>query len=307
MTSLATCQPATPAAPTNATATSSHSSKRRNQLTMKRRYKSGIPLNNDRNDEDPIEETYLKNFYDSVNSKTSKDDSDISLTSSLNSKTTSAGDTDNHHHQKEARLYHSTRDGLMLSDGMAPNSNNVHVSKTSASSHRHHHKHSHHHRHQSAQATYNVTNGNRLTHDGKAAGSSDVNGSSKSSRSTSSSCAKTICHSSCWCNNLVEVTIRYPTKVVSYVTLIDNNDCVAHDLNPAAFDQSQRVSKATAANVPAADVENNHVEAVVNAGNNATGPASSDTRKNKSSNVVNSLSAIAASAGNLQLFYMGSF
>lgn len=85
------------------------------------------------------------------------------------------------------------------------------------------------------------------------------------------------------------------------MTLIDNNNCVAHDLNPAAFDQSQRVlSKATATNVAAAVVENDHVEAVVNV---ATGPAGSDAKKNVSSNMVNSLSAIAASAGNLKLFF----
>lgn len=240
---------------------------------MKRRYKSGIPLNTDRNDDDPIEETYLKSFYDSIN-KTSKDDSDISLTSSLSSKTTTANDN-----QKDARLYHSSFDGLMLSDGILPNSNNSHASKTT-SSHRHHHKHSHHQRHQSA---HNVTNGNRSQDGNKTTSSADANTS-----------AKAICHPSCWCNNLVEVTIRYPTKVVSYVTLIDNNNCVAHDLNPAAFDQSQRKPKPVGTNESASGVESNHVDKIA-----ASGATSidSDAKKNMSTNMVNSLSAIAASAG----------
>jgi len=30
--------------------------------------------------------------------------------------------------------------------------------------------------------------------------------------------------------------------VVTYVTLIENNNCIAHDLNPAAFDQSLRTN-----------------------------------------------------------------
>ena len=30
--------------------------------------------------------------------------------------------------------------------------------------------------------------------------------------------------------------------MVTYVTLIENNNCIAHDLNPAAFDQSLRTN-----------------------------------------------------------------
>ena len=61
--------------PTNA-ALSSSSSRRIN--LMKRRYKSGIPLNNMRNDEDDsVEETYLKQFNESINRKQSKDDSSL--------------------------------------------------------------------------------------------------------------------------------------------------------------------------------------------------------------------------------------
>ena len=61
--------------PTNAALSSS--SNRRINL-MKRRYKSGIPLNNMRNDEDDsVEETYLKQFNESINRKQSKDDSSL--------------------------------------------------------------------------------------------------------------------------------------------------------------------------------------------------------------------------------------
>ncbi len=51
---------------------------KRNNL-MKRRYKSGIPLSNDRNDEDSVEELYLKQFNDSISQKQSKDDSGLPI------------------------------------------------------------------------------------------------------------------------------------------------------------------------------------------------------------------------------------
>jgi len=58
-------------------------SKRRANL-LKRRYKSGIPLTSERGHDDPLEESYLASFSlasaaAAAASKTSKDDSHISL------------------------------------------------------------------------------------------------------------------------------------------------------------------------------------------------------------------------------------
>lgn len=108
---------------------------------MKRRYKSGIPLNNDRNEEDSIEEIYLKNFSDNLSNKTSKDDSDISLASSL-----CCPGANNERNYKDC-LYHSTSDKLLLSgiemNGKEQLGNN-------GKTHRHqHNRHNYHNRQQS--------------------------------------------------------------------------------------------------------------------------------------------------------------
>jgi hypothetical protein len=56
--------------------------------------------------------------------------------------------------------------------------------------------------------------------------------------SNSYSKEKELCHPSCWCNNLVEITCKYPTKIVKYVTLIDFNSCAFHELNMSLFEPS---------------------------------------------------------------------
>ena len=82
-------------------------SKRRTNL-MKRRYKSGIPLASERGHDDPLEESYLRNFSlasaaaAAAASKTSKDDSDISLTAA---------------HSQQDSLYHSASDAVPGSSG----------------------------------------------------------------------------------------------------------------------------------------------------------------------------------------------
>lgn len=62
-------------------------------------------------------------------------------------------------------------------------------------------------------------------------------GAKSDSDQSATTTVKEICQPSCWCNNLVEVTCRYPTKVVTYVTLIEANSSVSHELNMLAFDQ----------------------------------------------------------------------
>jgi hypothetical protein len=48
-----------------------------------------------------------------------------------------------------------------------------------------------------------------------------------------------MCQTTCWCNNLVEVTCRYPTKVVTYVALIDSNNCTSHEINLSLIELKQ--------------------------------------------------------------------
>lgn len=55
-----------------------------------------------------------------------------------------------------------------------------------------------------------------------------------------------MCLPTCWCNNLVEVTCRYPTKVVTYVSLIDSTSCASHELNLSLIElqqQQQRMAR----------------------------------------------------------------
>jgi hypothetical protein len=67
-----------------------------------------------------------------------------------------------------------------------------------------------------------------------------LNDKASTRRSSNSNSAllkeKELCHSSCWCNNLVEITCKYPTKVVKYVTLIDFNSCTFHEPNMSLFE-----------------------------------------------------------------------
>lgn len=46
-----------------------------------------------------------------------------------------------------------------------------------------------------------------------------------------------LCNPGCWCNNLVEIKCRYPTKVVSFVTLIEPNFSNFHSINLTNFDK----------------------------------------------------------------------
>ena len=60
------------------------------------------------------------------------------------------------------------------------------------------------------------------------------------------SSTKEMCLPTCWCNNLVEVTCRYPTKVVTYVSLIDSTSCASHELNLSLIElqqQQQRMAR----------------------------------------------------------------
>lgn len=197
---------------------SSVSSNRRINL-IKRRYKSGIPLNKNRNDDDSVEEIYLRSFYDGLNSKTSKDDSDInSLANSM-----CCLKTDTNYQQKDC-LYHSNCDHLMRSNDRIAHHYNHRQSHTSSNKlHRHHHKHQ----------------------SGSAYGSSYQTNENSDQAIKGLTSAKEICHPNCWCNNLVEVTCRYPTKVVTYVTLIESNNCTSHDLNMSAFDSNLLQNKSS--------------------------------------------------------------
>lgn len=47
---------------------------------------------------------------------------------------------------------------------------------------------------------------------------------------------KELCQPNCWCNNLVEITCRYPTKVVNYVVLVENNCSTTHAINMCIFE-----------------------------------------------------------------------
>ena len=46
-----------------------------------------------------------------------------------------------------------------------------------------------------------------------------------------------LCNPNCWCNNLVEIKCRYPTKVVTFVSLIEPNFSNFHSTNLANFDK----------------------------------------------------------------------
>lgn len=46
-----------------------------------------------------------------------------------------------------------------------------------------------------------------------------------------------LCNPNCWCNNLVEIKCRYPTKVVTFVSLIEPNFSNFHSINLANFDK----------------------------------------------------------------------
>lgn len=98
------------------------------------------------------------------------------------------------------------------------------------------------------------------------------------------------------CNNLVEVTCRYPTKVLTYVTLIDSNNCTSHDIDLSGFDKSlvqnklginfEPSNKSTPFTVPETNFKlDKHI---------------TDTQKSESkdmsSSMAHSLSAIQASA-----------
>ena len=129
------------------------------------------------------------------------------------------------------------------------------------------------------------------------------------------------------CNNLVEVTFRYPTKVITYVTLIDSNNCTSHDLNILAFDQSLLQNKSDSVSLDSNSLSNS---AGISSGNgtsqlnenfkldkhisdmHSTAESSSDVETNEKTDRANSvvgqstkdssktfsLSAIAANAGN---------
>lgn len=106
---------------------------RRANLNMKRRYKSGIPFTADHNDQDSIEEIYLRNLHENNTNKTSKDDSDIILASSVMCGMVKC-DTD---HQVKDRLYHSTSDKITVDDKgqlMAASTNLLASSHSSGSS-----------------------------------------------------------------------------------------------------------------------------------------------------------------------------
>ena len=69
---------------------------------------------------------------------------------------------------------------------------------------------------------------------------SDLNGTRLHDNKTLGSIA---CQPNCWCNNLVEITCRYPTKVVTYVSLVETNNCSSHSMNMSLFEDILKQSK----------------------------------------------------------------
>ncbi|CAF0862230.1 unnamed protein product [Brachionus calyciflorus] len=75
--------------------------------------------------------------------------------------------------------------------------------------HRHHHHHHHSHR-------YHELKKNNLD------GTTDV---------------KELCNPNCWCNHLVEIKCRYPTKVTTFVSIIEPNFSNSHAINLSSFEK----------------------------------------------------------------------
>jgi hypothetical protein len=69
-----------------------------------------------------------------------------------------------------------------------------------------------------------------------------IESGSGSGVTSSSAAIRELCHPSCWCNNLVEITCRYPTKVIKYVSLIENNPSTMHLINRSLFEKSIKLS-----------------------------------------------------------------
>lgn len=174
-------------------------SNRRNRL-LKRRYKSGLPLTSDRNEDDSIEEAYLKNFSENANQRQSKDDSAINSDLDL------------------APPFCC----LKSSEDRRNKLNRV-------CNHQHHHHHHHHHKKHYCNNEEMIKN--KLDYFYKNQQIPD-----------STEKTKEICHPSCWCNNLVEITCRYPTKVVTYVSLIESNFSNSHGINLSCFDQILKIN-----------------------------------------------------------------
>ena len=145
---------------------------------------------------------------------------------------------------------------------------------TSASKNHHHH---HHHRrahHRTADDMIKL----KLDHFYKSQQAlAAVGGTTSAVNGQDGGAAKELCHPSCWCNNLVEITCRYPTKVVKYVSLIENNACTSHSINRSLFEKSiklnslQQSQNITASNNKATTLVNQMNEnlklALANAGN----------------------------------------
>jgi hypothetical protein len=170
---------------------------------------------------DQTEESYLRQYLDSSFAKQSKDDSSIPI------ETSKSTHSHHHHHHQHHHHHHSTSS---------------------------HHHHSHHTRHHRTHQDYDLvqhTKSDESYLSGNVAKSPDNHGPSTISilntlddiSGQSTSTAKNICHPNCWCNNLVEITCRYPTKIITYVSLIENNSSTSHFINTALFDKLVKSNK----------------------------------------------------------------
>jgi hypothetical protein len=147
---------------------------------------------------------------------------------------------DHHSHQRSC-THHQTQHGQ-----------NRHYS------HHHNHQHHHHHHHRRSRHITNQSEQPNNADDmirskldyyyksqmstGSQQARNDGQESGSGSGVTSSAAIKELCHPSCWCNNLVEITCRYPTKVIKYVSLIENNPSSMHSINRSLFENSIKLN-----------------------------------------------------------------
>ena len=245
--------------PTAATALGQNNQRIRNKVP-KRRYKSGLPLTADRSSSnnnndgfDFTEESYLRQYYESnMLNKQSKDDSSINIDMSSNKNLSNS----------------STSSSYMINENLNQKLNHSHVH------HSHHLRHHHHNRSNDDTLTSRIS----LEHQD----SFDSNDTISSQQQSN----KNICNQNCWCNNLVEITCRYPTKIITYVSLIENNSSTSHFINTALFDKLIKSNKLSKLN----EITNNNINinnSIINNSNN---------NNNMEKPMLNTLAKIAANA-----------
>lgn len=110
---------------------------------------------------------------------------------------------------------------------------------------RHHHHHHHHHHSQPHHHHQHHNHHQRLlSHDESSLKKNRGGENGNCPNSDQTNKPKEICHPYCWCNNLVEITCRHPTKVVTYVTLIENNNnSTVHAINMSIFESLIKLNK----------------------------------------------------------------